>query len=472
MSDADTLPVHGTLDPGAGLRERTVLVNAWSVHDPGRAGELIEVPASGAVVLGRGVGDGQGRAPLSRQRPGGTEARPALDDPHLSRTAAALSRDGDRIVVESQGRQALRVRGQPVERAVLSPGDVVEVADRLVLLAARRPGALPPSSAPVQAFGEPDRHGIVGETPTAWLLREQLHRVGAAERHVLVLGESGTGKELAARAIHAASGRGDSALVARNAATLPESLVDAELFGHARDYPQKGMPERRGLIGQAHRSTLFLDEIGELPVALQAHLLRVLDAGEYQRLGETRTRTADLRLVCATNRDPEALKHDFRARLTLSVQLRPLRDRRADVPLLIRHLLQRAGAEDPALTERFTSDSGEPRVSTGLVAALMVDALPLNARSLERALWQSLVTSPGSTLRLTPEVQALLAPSPESGPRRPDEITGDVLLDAMERHGGKRSRVWRELGLKDRYVLRRLLKKYEAEGYAFPSAEG
>ena len=117
----------------------------------------------------------------------------------------------------------------------------------------------------------------------------------------MLLGETGTGKELAARAVHRFSTRADRPLVARNAATMPAGLIDAELFGNARNYPNPGMAERPGLVGQADGGFLFLDEIGELPSELQAHLLRVLDAGgEYQRLGESRVRRSDFRLLAAT----------------------------------------------------------------------------------------------------------------------------------------------------------------------------
>src|SRR5262249_52388775 len=157
----------------------------------------------------------------------------------------------------------------------------------------------------------------------AWELRREIALLGSSEEHVLILGESGSGKELVARALHASSRRSTKPLIARNAATFPAGLVDAELFGTAANYPNTGSPERPGLFGQARGSTLFLDEIGELPQDLQAHLLRVLDgAGEYQRLGESRSRTADVRLIGATNRSIDALKIDFAARFKLRLRTR------------------------------------------------------------------------------------------------------------------------------------------------------
>src|SRR5581483_3361135 len=136
-----------------------------------------------------------------------------------------------------------------------------------------------------------------------------------------------------ARAVHDSSTRADKPLVARNAATFPEGLVDAELFGHARNYPNAGMPERPGILGQAAGGTVFLDEISELPVALQTHLLRVLDRGEYQRLGDSASRVADVRFIAATNR-PEGLRPDLAARFKLRIPLPTLAQRAEDIPLI------------------------------------------------------------------------------------------------------------------------------------------
>src|SRR5262249_14365097 len=177
--------------------------------------------------------------------------------------------------------------------------------------------------------------------------------------NVLIHGPSGTGKELAARAVHALSRRAKRPLVARNAATLPPGLVDAELFGNVKNYPNPGTPERPGLIAQADGGTLFLDEIGELPWDLQAHLLRVLDAGgESHRLGEATARRASIRLVAATNRAPGELKHDLLARLTLRLVMPELAARPEDIPLLVRHLLRRAAEQSPDIGRRFLSPDG------------------------------------------------------------------------------------------------------------------
>jgi transcriptional regulator with GAF, ATPase, and Fis domain len=159
----------------------------------------------------------------------------------------------------------------------------VNLDDQLVLLATMRPRApyLRATTAPPFSFGAPDPHGVVGESPAIWRLREALAFVARRAEHVLVTGPSGVGKELIARAVHDLSARAKKAFVSRNAATLPSGIIDAELFGNAKNYPNAGMPERAGLVGDAHGGTLFLDEIGELSTELSSHLLRLLDGGEY-----------------------------------------------------------------------------------------------------------------------------------------------------------------------------------------------
>jgi two-component system nitrogen regulation response regulator GlnG/two-component system response regulator HydG len=253
--------------------------------------------------------------------------------------------------------------------------------------------------------------------------------------------------------------------VARNAATFPSGLIDAELFGNVKDYPNAGMRERRGLIGEADGSTLFLDEIGELPGDLQAHLLRVLDAeGSYQRLGEDRPRQADLRLLAATNRETEQLRPEFLARLALRVAVPGLDERREDVPLLARHLLRRAATQDPELGERLFKSSdvaaGEPRIDPLLMDLLVRRGYSQHVRELEGFLWRAMTGSRGRHLALTDEIRtALEAPRRPEAPER-EELTPEVIQACLDRHGGSRTKAYRELGLRNRHVLYRLIKRY------------
>ncbi len=249
-------------------------------------------------LLGREAGACRRRARQGEDRetaPGTARGTRPLEHKALSRKQLLLRRVGpDTLEVENLGRCALLVNGEAVSHARARAGDVLELGSQLVLLVSARPARFSGGSGgPDHPFGEPDRLGYVGESPAAWQLRSAIGAVGTLGGHVLVFGSTGTGKELVARALHALSPRSQK-LVSRNAATLPEALVDAELFGNMKNYPNPGTPEREGLIGAADGGTLFLDEFAELPAGAQAHFLRALDQGEYQRLGETTMRSGAL----------------------------------------------------------------------------------------------------------------------------------------------------------------------------------
>jgi DNA-binding NtrC family response regulator len=237
------------------------------------------------------------------------------------------------------------------------------------------------------------------------------------------------------------------------------------------NYPNAGMPERPGLIGQAEGSTLLLDEIGELSADLQAHLLRVMDGGDYQRLGEARRRTADVRFIAATNRASEQLKPDLLARFGLRVQVPGLGDRREDICLLARHLLRRIAVKDNQLGQRFFSQwdgrRGEPRLSMALARALTLHDYSEHTRELEALLWRALASSPGTFLDLTAEVEELLQPTSsvpgKPQPPAPREVTADEVRQSLARNAGVKDRAWRELGLPSRHALRRLIQKHGIE---------
>ncbi len=454
--------------PGDDREGPLALVILWSRDEPARIGEVALFPAtSGPCVLGRGAagpGDTDRRAAFVQQRPGANRPTPALAGAKLSRRQALMRPAGDRALeVTRLGRCPMLFQGREVDTCTLAPGDVLSFHRELLLLCTRRPYTLPPSASRVDQsfpFGEADGSGWIGESPAAWELREQIAFAAGRDLHVLVVGESGTGKELAAQAIHALSRRRSTPMVARNAATLPAGILDAELFGNVRDYPNPGMRERRGLIGEADGGTLFLDEIGELPEELQSHLLRVLDGGgQYHRLGEAAARTSSLRFIGATNRSPDRLKHDLLARLTLRISLPGLGERPEDIPLLTRHLLRADAGRDQDLNERFFT-GGEPRISADLTLALVRHRFTHHARELRTLLWQAISRSRGDVIGLVPGVADLLSKtsSPSSPP--PAELTPELLQASMDRHDGVLERVWRELGLANRFALARLLKKH------------
>ena len=417
MTD-DRTTLRGTRQTGLGRRRGTpapasvlALAVAWSRDEPRRLGEVALI--DGDRVLGRGKArpeDGVQRAELGRQRPGTFEATGPIESLRVSRVQLRLSPRGERLAVESVGSCALLVNGARVDRTEVSAGDTIELERELLFVVTRRARAMPalrayPAGASF-AFGEADPFGFVGESPAMWQLRERLAFAAKSGAPTLLHGESGTGKELAARALHALSARAARPFVSRNAATLPEGLVDAELFGNVKNYPNPGMNERAGLLGEAEGGTLFVDEIGEISTNLQAHLLRVLDRdGEYQRLGDARARRADVRFVAATNRDLEELKHDLAARFTARVELPSLADRREDVPLLARHTLRGAGA---------------PALDVTLVERLVRHRYRHHARELDRILWQALADLEGDRVALSPAVSRLLDVDEreEDGPSR------------------------------------------------------
>ena len=369
-----------------------------------------------------------------------------------------------------------------MQRCTLKPGDTLLLKNQLLLLCARRPLEMRglrdfPASA-VGPFGEPDALGIVGESPAVWRLRDRIAWNAKAGRHVLILGESGTGKELAARALHTLSPLAGRRFVARNAATIPAGLVDAELFGNVKGYPNAGMPERPGLVGEADGGTLFLDEIGELPQSLHANLLRVLDGGEYHRLGGSSARRADIRLIAATNRDPGALKHDLAGAPDAAVHhaepRRPARGHPAPRPAPApRRALPEPGGHPPlhGRERRAARDARGARAGRG-------PAPPPARHPRARARRGALAGHVGQPRRHHPQppdsVHAV-APAPSSAapvsddygddePATPyEEPDPDRIRACLAEHGGNVSRAARALELPNRYVLYRLLRKHGIE---------
>jgi DNA-binding NtrC family response regulator len=396
--------------PSGRAAQHAALVVLWSRHEPHRMGEVFLVTDDGAGepwIVGRGeASQGERRLSLFRQRPGALTAMGPIACPRLSRVQLRVARSGDGgVAVENVGRCPMVVNGRATGEAELGPGDVVELKDELLLLCTTRPASLGPRlEQPLHPFGEPDAFGLVGESPAVWGLRDTIAAAARRSLHTLVLGPSGAGKELVAQAIHAAGARAGRPFCARNAATIPDGLADAELFGNIRSYPNPGTPERPGLVGQADGGMLFLDEIAELPTSLQAHLLRVLDAGEYQRLGEATVRRSDFRLIAATNRPEASLKHDLLARLKVRVTVPGLDERPEDVPLLAAHLIRGHAAADPAMRAQIFADASPgalPRLSPALVTALVRHRYTTHVRELDGLLVAAMLESHGSYLALT-----------------------------------------------------------------------
>jgi transcriptional regulator with PAS, ATPase and Fis domain len=224
---------------------------------------------------------------------------------------------------------------------------------------------------------------MVGESPAWRELLQRLPRIAASGMPVLLLGETGTGKELVARAIHAWSPRRRQPYVAHNCGATPDSLIESELFGHARGAFTGAVSERGGLFEAADRGTLFLDEIGDASALLQMKLLRVLQEGEARRVGDTRVRKVDVRIVCATHHSLEraVAEHGFRADLyfrvgAVRVRLPALRERGRDILLLARHFLAQAA---------LRMNEQPPSIEPGLAERLLRHSWPGNVRELANA---------------------------------------------------------------------------------------
>ena len=320
---------------------------------------------------------------------------------------------------------------------------------------------------------------IIGRSPAMSQVFELVKKAARSEANILVVGESGTGKELIARAIHANSPRAPRAFVPVDCASLPEHLLESELFGHEKGAFTGAVRGKPGLMEVAHRGTLFLDEIGELPMPLQVKLLRALQERQIRRVGGTSLLDVDVRVVSATNRDlREAVaKGQFREELyyrvnVIAIRLPTLRERGGDVPLLVQAFLQRYGADrvrgidEAALTE------------------LEAYAWPGNVRELQNVIERACALADGPTITrldlpdqvLHPTPRLAAAPPGGEGPAALTIGTDLSLKDAkerwlqvlevsylrelLERHGGNVSAAAKAAGI-DRKTYHRLINKYD-----------
>jgi transcriptional regulator with GAF, ATPase, and Fis domain len=273
---------------------------------------------------------------------------------------------------------------------------------------------------------------------------------------VLIQGETGTGKELVAEAIHFHSPRAEGPLIKVNCAALPESLVEDELFGHVRGAFTGAVSDKPGRIELAHGGTLFLDEVGDLGPSVQAKLLRVLETGEFERLGDPRTRRAEVRIIAATNTDLRAAvaEHRFREDLffrlnVVPIYLPPLRERMEDIPLLAAHFL-----------EHIRRNTGrDVRLGHDALRAMLRYRWPGNVRELKNALEYAAIVCEGTTIHAT-DLPPNICESP-SEPRVPAEITSEPvrLRAALEACNWEIKRCADLLGI-DRSTLWRKMKRY------------
>jgi len=251
----------------------------------------------------------------------------------------------------------------------------------------------------IQVHPSSAAHTMLGESPALERLKQQINKVAPLDTTVLIGGESGTGKELVATSIHQLSKRSAFEMVSVNCAAIPESLIEAELFGHVKGAFTGANQDREGLIEAAHQSTLFLDEIGELPLAAQARLLRVLQEGEIRRVGSTERTYIDIRLIAATHRNlldmvsKGTFREDLYYRLNVIELACPaLRERAGDVLLLAEAFLKRASSH---------MQRTELRLSEASRLAIETHTWPGNVRELQNAIERAVVLSDGPTIEPT-----------------------------------------------------------------------
>jgi len=310
---------------------------------------------------------------------------------------------------------------------------------------------------------EPGFDGLIGESAPMHRLYELIGKVSQSTSPVLLIGETGTGKELVARAIHFTGLRRKKALVPVDCSALTPTLVESELFGHVKGAFTGADHSKRGLLQTANEGTIFLDEIGELPIFLQAKLLRALQEKEIKPVGSTERIPINVRVIAATNRDLEAgvlagtFRQDLYFRLNVvQIRLPALRGRKVDIPLLVAHFLEKFS--DPLQSVRTISDDALRR--------LMAYDWPGNVRELENAIECAVALSSDSVLTVD---DLASVPYRASAPNAPDsnelirleEIERLAILHALRETGGDKFAAARLLGI-SKSTLYRKVKQYRA----------
>jgi DNA-binding NtrC family response regulator len=331
--------------------------------------------------------------------------------------------------------------------------------------------------------------GLVGKSPAMKRLRHLLETVAPTGSTILITGETGTGKEIAARAIHHGSPRRAQRFVALNCSAIPETLLEAELFGHVRGAFTGAVGARQGRFEQAHKGTLFLDEVGTMSAALQMKLLRALQEREFERIGDTHSTKVDVRVIAATNSDLGRMVADglFRQDLyyrlnVIPVQLPALRERKEDIPLLVQHFLEKysaaaASASPGTASASSASASSAPSASSTSISIsqeamrrLMSYHWPGNVRQLENAIERAVAFSGGRSQidvgDLPPEMThaepipvAASVSLPEEGLDLDSFIASierDLIERSLERTGGNKGRAARLLNLKRTTLVEKL----------------
>ncbi len=310
-----------------------------------------------------------------------------------------------------------------------------------------------------RAMREEGRLLLIADAPAMEPVLELIERVGPSDANVLITGENGSGKGTVAAALHAASARAGKPLLTVNAGGLSEGVFESELFGHVKGAFTDAKADRAGRFELADGGTLFLDEIANVPVGLQSKLLRIVETGEFERVGSSRTRRADVRLLSATNADPHAevaagrFREDLLFRLnTIEIHVPPLRDRREDIPRLARHFLEMHGRRYRRSLLGFDAEAER---------ALVEHRWPGNVRELDHAVERAVLMARGERVQAADlGLRRAAEPAGRLEDMSLDDVERVLIEKALARHGGNVSRAAGALGL-SRSALYRRLQRHE-----------
>jgi DNA-binding NtrC family response regulator len=319
---------------------------------------------------------------------------------------------------------------------------------------------------------------LIGKSPIMEKVYQRIMQVAKTSATVLITGESGTGKELAAKTLHFHSQRRHKNFVAVNCSAIPETLIESELFGHLKGAFTGAIRDKKGLVEEADRGTLFLDEIGDLNLIMQTKLLRLLQEGEFKPVGSSKTLTADIRYIAATNQDlmEKVRKKEFREDLyyrlnVIQIVLPPLRERREDIPVLAHHFLEKYAGLNQKRIQGFSPEALE---------LLVHRDWPGNIRELENVIERGVILSTGEVLQvpdLFPEDQPVPSvfkiqedifhyPFKEAKGNILSTFHAEYLRRVLAKHGGNVSLAAKECGLKRPY-LHRLMRENHIEAKEF-----
>jgi DNA-binding NtrC family response regulator len=398
---------------------------------------------------------------------------PDLDGIEVLRRIRSLKPDPTVILVTAYGtiETAIRALHEGAFDYVRKPFKLDEVrlcVERAMERRRLREASKGEPVAPATAARPGRARPIVGSHPGMVELFKLVSRVAGTKSSVLIMGESGTGKELIARTIHEASPRRDRPFVAVNCTSLSETLLESELFGHVKGAFTGAIERRPGLFLEANRGTVFLDEVGDMSLSMQAKLLRVLQEQEVKPVGGTDTVPVDVRVVAATHQDLEALveakrfREDLYYRLhVVALHVPPLRERREDVPLLAEHFLREYAARADRQIVGFSPQAME---------VLLAHPWAGNVRELENVVERAVALAPGSTVEVGDLPEKLVGqpkPGPASAQRRGrptlEEMTSEYVLRVLEQVKGNKSEAARILGV-PRRTLYRMLGRYAEAG--------